>query len=474
VYEINPTFSDADDQIISSGDLRIIRQNAMLVDALSFRPVPMLDNSAALDTGTPGFYKSGPTFRIAKYYFRFRAGMTTLTIKGRTTAPSGVTVKIYLNDSGTASATISAPQTSFTSTITISGLGFTVGQIIPILIKAEGSGNTSTATFYITSCYVGPISKSGWPGVPTFSVSTLNETKLNQLCSAIDWVYDRLNIVPFVPNRTTKVQLLQFRSGSWPVWFGTVQRGFDEDVAVVEGGFTNVSSTGLRYKIYLAGSLVATGATQTPGYYEFSETISLSGVAVGSTAEVWVYGEVVTPGPQADWKFGRMSIHRAEANASTYYPIATTLPVSFTYGSKSPSALVSDLNAIANIVSTAKTRIDDAPHIFARAHALRHWYGYDEDTRGNLDNRAPVHFIRRGSRLVVRGKDVKLGWGFATLARDDQGVNYDGYTYSRTEQIIDGDKVDTREVYLDSYPDLYPDRLYFLFGDVYYAEELLS
>src|SRR5689334_19913425 len=97
LYQTNPTFKDSVGQILSSGDLRVLRQNVHTLDGLSFRTMPLLDNSGPSYTGAPGTYKDTAPFRIWKGYFRFRTGMTTLTIVGRTTATSGITLKVYLN-----------------------------------------------------------------------------------------------------------------------------------------------------------------------------------------------------------------------------------------------------------------------------------------------------------------------------------------------------------------------------------------
>lgn len=473
MFTTQPIFHDNVSQILSAGDLDILRNNAALIDQLSYRQTYGFDSSSGGGTPTPGAYPNSPPFRIWKGYIRFRSGMTTLTITGRVNFAATVSLKVYVN--GVLGATISSPQTSFTQTITISGSGFADGQIVPVEILTNGSGNTKTGTCVITDIYADPIDMSGWPGVPTFTVATINATKLNQLTEAIEWCYDRMSIVPILPQRGTIRQLGQFRNGTYPIWYGSVLKGRTEDTLLIKGYITNPYTPSWRYKIYLDQSLVYTSSTYGAESVSVEHQISLSGVSVGASAEVLLLQEIIDEGVRANWKFSRWSLHYAMTYPSGGIYPAATLPTAFAAGSLSATTLVSRLNTLASVVSAVKTRIDAAPHLWEHARALRTWYGWDEDTRGVLPQRAPIHFNRRGSRLVVRGKDVKIAWGPVTTPMHEKGfLDYDNYEFPNTEQIIASDKVDTKEVYLDTYPGLYPDRQYFVIGDVYYAEELVE
>lgn len=470
-------FTDGVEQILSAGDLGIFRKNVALIDALSYRQTYGFDSSSGGGTPTPGFYPAAPNFRIWKGYFRFRTGMTTLTVKGRTTFPGTVELKVYLNGGGGSVATISSPQTSFTEDITISGLGYADQQIVPIEILATGTGSTKTATCVITDIYASPYVSAGgsYGGVPTFTSSTINQTKLTQLGDAIEWCYDRMAEVPILPQRGTIRQLGPFRNGSEPIWIGSVVRNYSEDILRIFGEVTNPYTPSWNYTVYINQVLAYTSSTFGAGTTSIYLPLDFSSVTVGSAAEVSIYHVVTDQGLSANWKQPRFTLYYAATNPSgNMYPTAA-LPTAFEQGSLSDTELVSRLNDLCTIVTATKARIDAAPHVWERVRAVRTWYGWDEDTRGVLPQRAPLHFNRRGSRLVVRGKDVKIGWGApSTPVHQDGFIDYDNYEFPHTEQVIDADKIDTKEVYLDSYPGLYLARQYYLIGDVYYAEEYLD
>lgn len=471
MFQNLPTFKDGVGQILSAGlHLNKLRDNTGLLDALSFRTVSAIDSSATLDTGTPGKYRTALPMRVWLGYFKWRTGMTTLTVFGRKSAPVGVSLKVYVNGSGTAAATITA--NTFSQDIDIS-TGYTNGQIVKVEVKASGTGDTSTSTF-VVGAYVSPISKSSWPGVPTFTTATINASKLNQLYNAQVWLYDRINMVPMVPSRLILSKIGPFRpSDIHVVYVGQVVRGYSADSLRVHGYALNQTSPGMRYKIYLNNVLTATSSTFGTGWHEIDETISLSGVSVGDYAEVIVKAEVVTAAAQSDWKQSRWSLDIVGTTGSYTY---ATLPDAFAYGSMTPANLVTALNSLSTSLSTVKSRIDAAPHIFSRAPVQRWWYGYDDNTDMYLPKRATVKAYRRGDILTVYGKDVKLGWGPATFTyREDRGfTDYDDYSYQNTEQIIDADKVETKDVYLDSYPSLLQGQKFFVLGEnCYYVEELL-
>lgn len=472
MFEVLPAFHDGVGQILSAGQhLNKLRSNVALLDALSFRASPAIDSSATLDTGTPGKYRSALPMRVWSGYFRWRTNMTTLTVFGRKSAPGGVSLKVYIDDSSTAAATITS--NTFSQDIDISS-GYTNGQIVKVEVKASGSGDVTSSTF-VVGAYVSPISKASWPGVPTFTKSTINASKLNQLYNAQVWLYERITMTPIVPHRAITYKIGPFKpSEVQTVYVGQVLRGYSDDSLSIHGYAVNQTSPGMRYKVYLNNSLVVTSSTFGTGWHEIEETISLSGVTVGTYAEVRIDAEVVTAAAQSDWKQSRWSLDRVEATGAHTY---ATLPDPFEYGSMTPDDLVTALTSLSSSLSTVKSRIDSASGVFGRAPVQRMWYSYDDKPDMYLPKRGPVKLFRKGNQIVVRGKDVKLGWGPATFTyREDRGfTDYDEYQFQNTETIIDADKVETRTIYLDSYPSLTVGTKFFVMGEsCYYVEELLS
>jgi len=473
-----PTFYDSVGMILSAADLRAIRRNAAIVDGLSYRQMPCFDSSAGLDTYTVGYYPSSPPFRIWNGYFRFRSGMTTLTIEGSATPAGSETIKVFLNGSGTAAATIT-PTSSFTQNITISGLGYTDGQIVQVELQVQGSASTATARYVIYDIYASPISfATAWPGVPTFS-GTYSALKLNQLSNAAQWLFDRMAATPIVPNLMMRYALGSFGTlpNLRPLWYGSVGRYFSNDIFRLFGVYTNVTDVAQKLYVYINGSLASTLGPFGPGTATISIPVALTHT-LGTRVEASVWEETITPGAvQAAWKQSRFSLtYRYSQADGSGYPYAT-MPADFSPAVNiSAATLDSRLNALATVLNNTKTRIDNTPNIWNRARAVRRWFGKNgEDTQGDFDARARPFFARQGYRLVVKGKGVSIGFGPITVPSDPQkGPQYDAHTYGKTESVIDGDKVDTKTVYLDSIDGLVPGTTYQLVGDVQYAEELLS
>lgn len=484
VLDLPPSFVNNVGLPLSATYLNALRTAAIQLDAWSYRHMPAFDSSAGLDTKTPGYYPSAPPFRIWRGYFKWRTGMTTLTIIGRTaSAPAGATLKTYVNDNPVAADTIASPLPStFTRTISISS-GYTDGQIVAVELKIEGSGTTTAMEVVILDIYADPIVySSSWPGTPTFA-GTYDSGRLNQLINACTWLYERMNTTPMVPNRAQAYALGPFADpaartyeGHYPLYYGSIQRSYTDSYVRIIGTFTNVTSTSIRYRVYLGGSLAFTSSTYGPGTYTIYEKIALSNT-VGTRTELSIFAEVIDAGPNnppsAPWRQSRWSPLLIREEASTSYPYATP-PTAFAQGSLSVATLNSRLNAISTMLANTKTRIDADTHVWGRARAVRRWYGLNEVTSGNLDKRAPIIFERRGDRVIVAGKGVTIGFGAFQLPSDPSKVA-DDYTFSQTAEAVPADKVQTKTIWLDSIPSLEYGLAYYIQGEgALYAEELMS
>src|SRR3954471_19789986 len=159
-FETLPSFQDNIGQILSAEDLHIMRQNAILMDALSFRNPPCFDMSAGRDTGTQGAWPDDMPFRVWHGFLRFQTGMTSVVVTGRTTGAATLNLRIQVDG---ITVNLASPQTGFTSTIDISGVGYTDGQIITITMSVTGTGASVAQVFWIHDVYGTPISLSGYP-----------------------------------------------------------------------------------------------------------------------------------------------------------------------------------------------------------------------------------------------------------------------------------------------------------------------
>jgi hypothetical protein len=122
------------------------------------------------------------------------------------------------------------------------------------------------------------------------------------------------------------------------------------------------------------------------------------------------------------------------------------------------------------MLSAIKTRIDANSFMWNRARAFRRRFGdVNQEQDGKLRLQHTPIAQRFGERLLVRGKDVQIGWGARIIeAVEDDWKQYK-YKYDKTETLISGDKIDTVIYQLDQLAGLFPSQLYALTGDVEYA-----
>lgn len=487
LQNIAPFVSDVGSPI-SAADLTAMRDNVALIDQLTYRITPSFDSSAGIDTGTPGYGKTdgdhyGNTWRVWRGAFRFRSGMTDLTVTGyaqRSTKPSSnETLKIYVNNSGTASATITPAAATFTTTIALSG--YTNGQVVPVEIKLEGTIHSADSKMVIYSVYGTPITYTvtSYPGVPSFS-GTYSAALLNQLVSATAWLYNRIAAVPIVPGLAQNYALGPYFVSTWPLYYGAVQRSYTSDVLYIRMTVVNPKSPGLRYLVYLNNVLVSTGPTWGVGTHEVFLTLSLSSVSVGSRAEVIIYADLTTQSaePLLNTRWSILAV-RAQADiiGGLSYPYAVLNAVPVGDASITATTLNSFLNNLATTLTAAKARIDAAPHVFSRGYAMRYYYAprAGQIDNGAISHRARPRFIRLADRLFAAGRDVKLMYGPVSVPVDVAYFKYDDHTFAHTETIIDADKDETTIVYLDSLAGLFPGSAYQIgaAGDLRYCEEIL-
>lgn len=468
--------------VLSATDLNAMRDNVALVDALTYRTLPCFDSSAGPDTTTPGFgggtgdpYQSLRRWRGA---FRFRTGMTTLTLTGRAIQTQSEVYRVYLNNAtgGSPDATITPPVNPFSVTITISGRGYTDGQIIPIEIDIYGNRGTTQA-IVVFDIYATPVVYApSWPGTPTFSTA-FDAAKINQLVDAYTWCYGRIAQTPRVPGLVQMYALGPFATADVrPMYYGSVQRSYTADQLLLSVQVVNPATTALQMLVYLGGSLAYTSPSWAPGTYNVDVTLSLSGVSVGNRAEVSVFLKITTAGPVASWKGTRLYCKYFGTSPSTNYPYASMPSAAVGYVDQSVATTAAFLNALSTAVANAKSRIDSNTAVWGRARAMRQYYTAREDHIDveSLQKRAPARFARLGDRLLVRGKKVSIGYGPLSTPSASTKAYYEDYSFQNTGSIIDSETSATQIAYLDSFKGLIPGTAYTIMGfPLEYAEELL-
>lgn len=488
--DIAPFVNDVG-QVISAQDLIALRDNVATIDSLTYRRMPCFDSSGPNFDNTPGFYAdSGNPFgywRVWKGAVRWQTGVTTLNVNGFTKRSTGgsETLTIYANGVSQAVITTSVAGAAFSSTTTFTG--YTDGQIISIEIRITGSSWGSDGKYVIYGIYADPISYTvtSWPGTPTFA-GTYSAALLNQLVSATNWLYNRMAAVPMVAGLAQMYQLGPFNlagnitaNGS-PIYYGGILRGYTEDTLTISFVLINATTPGVRYKVFLNGTLAATGPTRGPGAWSDPAVISLTGVTVGTRAEVSIFTEVVTENSdRAQWKFNYWMIQlvRAQPNfgAGLNYPYASLTAPPVGDVSISTATLNTFLNSLSTALANAKSRIDANTVIWARSYAMHERFSRGDSNTSPEDeqHRARPRLIRLSDRLIVSGKNVKLGYGPITVPTGDKGLQFEKYTHAHEETVIDTDVQETKIVYLDSYEGLFPGTAYFGVGQVDYMAEIL-
>lgn len=482
-----PIWYDNAGQLDSATDLNVMREAAGLIDRWTYRSDPAFDSSAGLDTNTVGYYSSANPMRIWWGAARFVGGCTTLTVEGYGLRSQSENIKVYINGtdvvaSGTNVITITLPTSvgTFSGTWTVSGL--TDGQIVPIEIVINGVHDL-TANYQITDVYFSSISKSGWVAAPTFTASTVNAANLNALCTALQWVYDRMRLVPMQAHLGQFYALGPFKDPSSgdaqhtdrPMYYGSIGKYYSNAILRVGGSVTSLTTTQWNFKVYLNGTLAYTSSTYGVGTQAIYAPIALTSYTLGTRVRVAILASALNGGTADPLRFTHWTIGilRAEPDG-TGWPYAS-LPAAFvgpTGGTVTMSSVVTKLNSLSTIVNNAKTRIDGRPELWARSRAMRRYYNRD-DNADLYKSRARPYFPRRvGSELYVKGTNVELGYGPITMKIDAQFNGWSDYETYKKQQI--SDSANGVLVYLDDLEGLDVGTAYMILGDPLYGAEYIS
>lgn len=490
LWEVLPTFYDNAGQLVSATDLNALRTAAGLLDRWTYQSVPVFDSSAGVDTNTPGYENSDTPLRIWWGAVRFVGTETTLTVEMKGAKSSAESIKVYWNGtdatgSGTLAMTLTPPASfgAFSGTFTLPG-GLTAGAVYQIEIRAEGV-HTTAADWEVQDVYLSSITKSGWPGVPTFSASTVNAANLNLLAAAAQWLYDRLRLVPLVPHLGLFYNLGPFKDPASgdpqhtdrPMFYGSVGKYYGNNILRIAGTVQSLTTTGWLFKVYLNGSLAYTSPTYGVGTQNIYVPLSLASYTLGSRVSVAITASATNGGTANPSRFTywTLSILRAEPDATGWG--YASLPAAFVgpaVGTSTWSTVVAALNTIATIVGNAKTRVDGRPELWARSRALRRHFSRNTFTEHLLVARARPHFPQRvGNELFVKGTGTEIQWGLFQSPTIDQ--NYNGFdTWSYSQKQSASDSANGQLIYLDDLPGLDVGSAYAIFNDALYCAEYLG
>lgn len=469
--------------MLSASDLNQIREACRLVDGWSYRIDPAFDSSAGLDTNAPGYFSTSTPLRIWWGAVLFRTGCTTLTVEGRGALTGSESLKVYINGSdvttsGTLAGTITLPGAlgDFSGSFAVSGSD---GDIITVELVIQGS-HLSTAQYTINDVYLSPVTKSGWVAAPSFAsvADATDATKLNQLAFSLQWMYERLRMIPIPARQNLFYNLGPFKATSdpqhlnRPMWHGSVGKYYTNTDLRMRWYSISTTTTGYKFDVYLNGVLTSTSPTYGIGATTTDLTLSLASYTIGTRVRIAILASTVTPSTTFPLRFTRWSnsvMHAVADSGGWPYaalPLAFDAPNTLTNANTLRAALAS----LSTIVNNTKTRIDGRPELWARSRAVRRHYTKNGATEGLLQARAR-HGVwqRTGSELIVKGDDVQIGYGPVSLPEiDAEGNGWEKYAFLINE-AVDAEQGTT--VYLDDMQALEYGMAYRLLGNVIGAWE---
>lgn len=459
---------------LSYADLNQLRADTITLDAMSRRGrTAWLDQTYEFDDS--GFNPSPLTSAA----FRFRTGLTTLTIIAFGSNGNADAIRVYLN--GVLAGTYSCTNADQTITLTLTGRGYGDGDVIEVYCDVTRTANTDPGTYAVRDMYVSPASAImtwSWPGVPTFGAIT--SANLQQLANACQWLFDRMQAVPMPVPTGTLWRTLH----GWPstklFWRGTIARGNGANRLFCTIAWTNINTASERMRLMIdpngAGyGEVATTPTITAGQsgvHDFN--VDLSGYTDEALLRVKLEQVVNTAFAGSRGALAtRWNMRWVETSQSAW---SYTTPAALSQARESITfaTLQARLNAIGTALTTIYGRLTGSADVWNRIRPFRRHPTIDVYQREYFK----LQYVARGRRftdaLWVKGKNVTLHWGAMSVKQEAHDAPFQWETEHK-EQVCGGESYEDKYLYFDSFPGLVPGAFYYLTGDdVTYAAEVWS
>jgi len=412
--------------------------------------------------------------------YRYRTGMTTLTIIIQTTnvVQGGVNPRLRIRING-----IGVLEQAFTNnavnTFTYNGLGTLGspdGQVMAVTLQIYDANGAQPAAafpssgwpgrFYYLDGYVSPVSAAMptiWPGTPSFTIAGgLDATKLTQLSNASNWLAARLNLVPMslfqqvraAPGLFWQTTTDPRWAGGYPIWTGGMGQGRGvTDRLKADFSFVITNNVAESFSLRINGTAVQTIGPYTAGQRAVVQfNVSLTGYASTTPLRVEIVSVISAAAPEGLGRPSRYTVERVWAERSTVAAI-TSVQETFSYELTTIDTLTARLNSLGQALADIKSRIDSAPDLYDRARIFRRGYGYNAGERVYFANRhLPRRTYRIGAALIVFGSNVSIGYGPQTIvppAREAPDGEY-GVTFAYTETLMSGDQLGAKLVSLDA------------------------
>lgn len=440
---------------LAAAEVNILSDNAAVIDMLTYRGRRAWTNQ----TYRLEAYGGNPS-PLGYAAFQFRSGLTTLTVQYGANQ-SGDSLKIYLNDVLRSTTTMTAGGGFVT--VAISALGFTDYQFIEMRAEVVVAGAHGIYDLY--DAYVSPVSgislsAGSWPGVPSFT--DLSAAKLNQLSAAEEWLIQRLGVT-----LQPVFQSQQYRNGeAWNttqmLWQGGIARGNGANRLNLSLGYYTVTNTAEALKLYINGSLAVTGPTWSAGQAgNYLMQADLSAYGDQTNLDIRL-DQVVTGSVSSGAHPSRYLIQDIYTDRASTYPYAAGVGKLTPRQSLSWTTLQTQLNAIASILSSAQARIAATDDVFNRIRLYRWRPVLDDGQKSYFQKLCVARGRRWTDALWVRGKSLQIAYGTRTVKPSlDDAYEYD---FQYKTEVIGGDTVQDKLVYLDAFPGLAPGMDFYILG----------
>lgn len=448
-----------DDQPLSSTALKILRDNMLVLDAMAQRGF-QAQRVRNIATGV-----GDDPHPIWRGSFQFRDGMQTAVIKLFVQAHVGETFVVKFNGVTVHSAAMANGVNTATEGIFASG--YTDGEIILVDVLADYSGvdNPTQNTYIMQEAYileaVTDVVTRAWAAPSSFGA--ISATNLNKLVDAQLYLYDVLSS-PQMPlqisNRWTGGWWLPSETPAVLATYRFARHGNNDRLRVIVDyrSRSNISTT-LHH--YINGSSVDSFSFGANTGDAVTADLDISGLTIDTPARYELVEVINTPA--TSWRGAintKYNIRLVETLRNAGY-IAPTLPTETQMlESMTFSTLQSRLNTLGTAMTTLKSDFDSREYLLNRVYMFSRRPVTNDEQEEYLEWQYVARKKRQGNVLVVRGKDIRLGWGF------EQKVDYDKpeYEFSKEETLVSGDATETKMYYLDNFDGLEIGFPYFVLG----------
>lgn len=492
-YTDAPTFTTGTE--ISATDINTLRQNGIILNALSLRGK---QGFSSMHKASNWNAAERQFLKLWRGGFKYMTGITTATFRLLTITSGPEELNIYFkresdpeNSNGTLIYNNPTPNNAspYNVDIDLTGLGYNMNEVIEVLVTVESGGayTPKTGVFQVQDAYIHPLSGvtfwGTYPGLPQFALDTnISATDLNQMSNTSDWLMRRLRLAPRIPMQRLIFWPGTHKAEQYPLFRGSVMRANGADVVKIPITYYSYNVTDY-VKIYINYTLVGTLGPFTVGdkghtnfYHDMSASYS------EATTYALHIDNVPTSGNPVGQTYNQNSIFHIG-------PIEM-VPAGFAYDYATPATLTSELESMTftelktrlqdtrNVFATIKSTIDDVPEIWDRQQMFRRRFSNDDHQENKWTRLMIASLNRIGSTLLVRGKGIKIAWGGLTIGKDFQTMQMedpDMYSFSNEEELIDGESIQTKLVYLNQFKGLFPGTVYHITGrDLIYAAEYLN